>query len=259
MILKLPGIEVKDPSFNMDAVWIDKHNKDKAEASGYMIVTPEAVIATHLNQLLVKHAGDLIGQDEVQDLLDNLQKSSPKLVETVIPKILPLNQLTGILKILLAESVPITDLKRVLELLSNINISKMSIVEIAEIIRPALVGLLIQKICPINKELSVITLSPEMEQIIINALKEKNTTGISLDPTFTKNMLKAIAQAYETASSKGDNCILLTSPIIRKDLANLIRQNIEDLHVLAFTELPETRRINIIATIENKLQEENNK
>ena len=257
--VKIAGIEVKDPSFNMDAVWIDKHNKDKAEASGYMIVTPEAVIATHLNQLLVKHAGDLIGQDEVQDLLDNLQKSSPKLVETVIPKILPLNQLTGILKILLAESVPITDLKRVLELLSNINISKMSIVEIAEIIRPALVGLLIQKICPINKELSVITLSPEMEQIIINALKEKNTTGISLDPTFTKNMLKAIAQAYETASSKGDNCILLTSPIIRKDLANLIRQNIEDLHVLAFTELPETRRINIIATIENKLQEENNK
>ena len=255
--IKIPGIQVKDPSFNMDAVWIDKHNKDKAEASSYMIVTPEAVIATHLNQLLVKHAGDLIGQDEVQDLLDNLQKSSPKLVETVIPKILPLNQLTGILKILLSEAVPITDLKRVLELLSNINISKMSIVEISEIIRPALVGLLIQKICPINKELSVITISPEMEQIIINALKEKNTTGISLDPTFTKNMLTAIAQAYETASSKGDNCILLTSPIIRKDLAILIRQNIEDLHVLAFTELPETRRINIIATIENKLQEEN--
>ena len=257
--VKITGIEVKDPSFNMDAVWIDRHNKDKAETSGYMIVTPEAVIATHLNQLLVKHSGDLIGQDEVQDLLDNLQKSSPKLVETVIPKILPLNQLTGILKILLAESVPITDLKRVLELLSNINISKMSIIEISEIIRPALVGLLIQKICPINKELSVITLSPEMEQIIINALKEKNNSGISLDPLFTQNMLQAIAKAYETASSQGDNCILLTSPIIRRDLANLIRQNIEDLNVLAFTELPETRKIKILATIENKKLEEKNK
>ena len=257
--IKITGVNVKDPSFNMDAVWIDKHNKDKAEASGYMIVTPEAVIATHLNQLLVKHSGDLIGQDEVQDLLDNLQKSSPKLVETVVPKLLPLNQLTGVLKILLAESVPITDLKRVLELLSNINISKMSIIEISETIRPALVGLLIQKICPINKELSVITLSPEMEQIIINALKEKNNTGISLDPLFTQNMLQAIAKAYETASSQGDNCILLTSPIIRRDLANLIRQNIEDLNVLAFTELPETRKIKILATIENKKQEEKNK
>ena len=84
--VKLSGIEVKDPSFNMDAVWIDKYNKEKAEAAGYMIVTPEAVIATHLNQVLVKHAGDLIGQDEVQELLDNLQKTSPKLVETVVPK-----------------------------------------------------------------------------------------------------------------------------------------------------------------------------
>ena len=93
--IKLSGIQVKDPSFNMDAVWIDKYNKDKAESSGYMIVTPEAVVATHLNQVLIKHAGDLIGQDEVQILLDNLQKTSPKLVETVIPKILQLNQLTG--------------------------------------------------------------------------------------------------------------------------------------------------------------------
>ena len=256
--VKITGIEVKDPSFNMDAVWIDKHNKDKAEASGYMIVTPEAVVATHLNQLLVKHSGDLIGQDEVQVLLDNLQKTSPKLVETVIPKILPLNQLTGILKILLAESVPITDLKRVLELLSNINTSNMSIVDIAETIRPALVGLLIQKICPINKELSVITLSPDMEQIIINALKDKNNTGLTLDPVFTQSMIKAIAKAYESASSEGENCILLTSPIIRRDLANVIRQNIEDLSVLAFTELPETRKIKVIATIENKQKEENN-
>ena len=210
-------------------------------------------------QLLVKHSGDLIGQDEVQELLDNLQKSSPKLVETVVPKILPLNQLTGILKILLAESVPITDLKRVLELLSNINISNMSIMDMAETIRPALVGLLIQKLCPINKELLVITLSPEMEQIIINTLKDKNNTGLTLDPVFTQNMIKAIAKAYESASSTGDNCILLTSPIIRRNLSSLIRQNIEDLNVLAFTELPETRKIKILATIENKQQEENNK
>ena len=253
--VKLSGIEVKDPSFNMDAVWIDKYNKEKAEAAGYMIVTPEAVIATHLNQVLVKHAGDLIGQDEVQELLDNLQKNAPKLVETVVPKILPLNQLTGVLKVLLGESVPITDLKRVLELLSNINISNMSILDMAETIRPALVGLLIQKICPINKELLVITLSPEMEQIIINATKDPNNPNLILDPSFTQNMIKAVAKAYESASSEGDNCILLTSPIIRRTLSSLIRQNIEDLNVLAFTELPETRKIKVLATIENKNEE----
>ena len=249
--VKLSGIDVKDPSFNMDATWIERFHKDKAENSGYMIVTPEAVVATHLNQILSKHAGDLIGQDEVQELLDNLQKTSPKLVDTVIPKIIPLNQLTGVLKILLAETVPIKDLKRVLELLSNINVTNMSVSDIAETLRPALIGLLIQKICPLNKPLSVITLSPEMEQIIINALKDQNSNGLMLDPTFTQNMIKAIAQSYEKATSEGNNPIFLTSPVIRRDLSNLIRNNIEDLNVLSFTELPENRKVQVVATIEN--------
>ena len=217
--VKLSGIDVKDPSFNMDATWIEKFHRDKAENSGYMIVTPEAVVATHLNQILSKHAGDLIGQDEVQELLDNLQKTSPKLVDTVIPKIIPLNQLTGVLKILLTEAVPIKDLKRVLELLSNINITNMSVSDIAETPRPALIGLLIQKICPLNKPLSVITLSPEMEQIIINALKDQNSNGLTLDPSFTQNMIKALAQSYEKSTSEGNNPIFLTSPIIRRELS----------------------------------------
>ena len=256
--IKLSGIDVKDPSFNMDATWIEKFHRDKAENAGYMIVTPEAVVATHLNQILVKHAGDLIGQDEVQELLDNLQKTSPKLVDTVIPKIIPLNQLTGVLKILLSESVPIKDLKRVLELLSNINISSLSVNDIAETLRPALIGLLIQKICPLSKPLSVITLSPEMEQIIINALKDQNTNGLMLDPKFTQNMIKAIAKSYEKASSEGNNPVFLTSPVIRRDLSNLIRNNIEDLNVLSFTELPENRKVQVIATIENTNEKEKN-
>ena len=197
----------------------------------------------------------MIGQDEVQDLLDNLQKTSPKLVDTVIPKILPLNQLTGVLKILLSEAVPITDLRRVLELLSNINISNMNIMDMAETLRPALIGLLIQKICPVNKPLSVITLAPDMEQIIINAAKDKSNNGLVLEPNFTQNMIKAIAKAYESANSSNINPIMLTSPIIRRDLSSLLRQNIEDLNVLSFTELPESRRVEVIATIENKKED----
>ncbi len=250
------SIDVKDPSFNMDATWIEKFHKDKAENAGYMIVTPEAVVATHLNQILIKHAGDLIGQDEVQELLDNLQKTSPKLIDTVIPKIIPLNQLTGVLKILLTESVPIKDLKRVLELLSNINISNLGVSDIAETLRPALIGLLIQKICPLNKPLSVITLSPEMEQIIINALKDQNNNGLMLDPKFTQSMIKAIAKSYEKSSSEGTTPVFLTSPVIRRDLSNLIRNNIEDLNVLSFTELPENRKVQVIATIENSNENE---
>ena len=255
--IKITGVNVKDPSFNMDATWIDKYNKDKAENAGYMIVTPEAVVATHLNQILLRHAGDLIGQDEVQELLENLKNTCPKLVDTVVPKILPLNQLTGILKILLAEAVPITDLRRVLELISNINITNMSITDIAETIRPALVGLLIQKICPINKPLSVITLAPEMEQIIINAAKDQSSNGLVLEPNFTQSMIKAIAKAFEAATSESVNPVILTSPIIRRNLSNLVRQNIEDLNVLSFTELPENRKVKVIANIENKNTNQN--
>ena len=151
----------------------------------------------------------------------------------------------------------ITELRRVLELISNINITNMSITDIAETIRPALVGLLIQKICPINKPLSVITLAPEMEQIIINAAKDQSSNGLVLEPNFTQSMIKAIAKAFESATSEGINPVILTSPIIRRNLSNLVRQNIEDLNVLSFTELPENRKVKVIANIENKNTNQN--
>ena len=102
------------------------------------------------------------------------------------------------------------------------------------------------------------SLSPEMEQIIINALKDQNSNGLMLDPTFTQNMIKAIAQSYEKSNSEGNNPIFLTSPVIRRELSNLIRNNIEDLNVLSFTELPENRKVQVVATIENSNKKINN-
>ena len=97
-----------------------------------------------------------------------------------------------------------------------------------------------------------------MEQIIINALKDQNSNGLMLDPTFTQNMIKAIAQSYEKSTSEGNNPIFLTSPVIRRELSNLIRNNIEDLNVLSFTELPENRKVQVVATIENSNDKKNN-
>ena len=106
----------------MDSTWIEKHEVSKAESLGYMVVEPEAVIATHLNQILNKYSSELIGQDDVQSLLDNLSKTSPQLVSLTVPKIFPLNILTTILKSLLSERIPINDLRKILEKLSTINI-----------------------------------------------------------------------------------------------------------------------------------------
>ena len=144
--LELSGLKVKEPAFGVDAYWIDKELQADAEAKGYVIVEPEDVLTTHLNQIINSYASDLLGQEEVQELLDNLKVSYPNLVDTVVPKVMPLNQVTSVMKCILEEGVPISDLRLILESLSSMNIQKMDSDDIAERIRPKLVPLLIQKL-----------------------------------------------------------------------------------------------------------------
>ena len=178
---KIEGTDVKDPSFNMDATWIEPHQQARAENLGYMVVEPEAVIATHLNQILSKQAADLLGQDDVQALLDNLSKTSPQLVSSTVPKLVPLNILTSILKLLLIEKMPISDLKRILEVLASLNVKTMSPIELAEAIRPTISSLLIQQIAPLNNALPLITFSAELEQMIVNIAKQTGANGLILE------------------------------------------------------------------------------
>ena len=159
--VKISGHEVKDPSFGMDAIWIKSNQKSEAESKGYIVITPESVLATHLSQILNKFAGQLIGQDDVQVLLNNLSKTAPNLVESVVPKLVPLHNLTGILRELLSERVPVSDLRSILESLASISNRNLSIVETAEALRPTLAGLLIQQISPLNQPLPVITLEAD--------------------------------------------------------------------------------------------------
>ena len=170
--LKIQGIQVKDPSFGLDAYWIEKHLVSKAESNHYMIIEPEAVIGTHLNQVLLKYAGDLLSQDDVQLLLDNLAKINPQLVQSVIPKLIPLHHLTIILRNLLVERVPINDLKKILEALSNLSDKKLSPDELSEAVRPAISSLLIQKISSVKEALNIVTFNPDLEQMLITMSKK---------------------------------------------------------------------------------------
>ena len=170
--VKISGHEVKDPSFGMDAIWIKSNQKSEAESKGYIVITPESVLATHLSQILNKFAGQLIGQDDVQILLNNLSKTAPNLVESVVPKLVPLHNLTGILRELLSERVPVSDLRSILESLASISNRNLSIVETAEALRPTLAGLLIQQISPLNQPLPVITLEADLEQMLIKMSRQ---------------------------------------------------------------------------------------
>ena len=251
---KIEGTDVKDPSFNMDATWIEPHQQARAENLGYMVVEPEAVIATHLNQILSKQASELLGQDDVQALLDNLSKTSPQLVSSAVPKLIPLNILTSILKSLLAEKMPISDLKRILEVLASQNIKNMSPIELAEAVRPTISGLLIQQIAPLNSPLPIITFSAELEQMIVNIAKQTGANGLILEANLIQKIVTAINNVIEKLQSENRKAVMITAPVIRRDLSHMLRQHIPTLDVLSFTELPDNKKIEVVANIGSEEQ-----
>ena len=246
---KIEGIDIKDPSFGMEATWIERHQQARAENLGYMIVEPEAVIATHLNQILTSQASDLIGQDDVQALLDNLSKSAPQLVTSSVPKLIPLNTLTSVLRSLLSERMPISDLRRILEVLSGLNVKNSSPTDIAEALRPAIAGLLIQQIAPLNSPLPIITFSAELEQMIVNISKQTADSGIILEASLIHKIISAINSVTEKMQNENRKAVMVTAPGIRRDLSYMLRQHIPSLDVISFTELPDTKKIEVVANI----------
>ena len=247
--VRIEGIDVKDPSFGMDAIWIPAQNEAEAESNGYVVVNPESVLATHLSQLLHKYAGQLIGQDDVQSLLDNLAESAPSLVESVVPKLVPLHILTSVLRILLEERVPISDLRGILETMPSLVAKNLSPIDTAEALRPGLAPLLIQQIAPLNQPLPVMTLDSDLEHMLITMVRQSGEDGLVLDNSLAEQLLRKISETSEAMSAEGRQVVMIVSPAIRRQFSQLIHQHIDDLTVLAFTELPDSRKIEVVATI----------
>jgi flagellar biosynthesis protein FlhA len=247
--VKLQGIDVKEPTFGMDACWIEAHKQAEAETNGYVVVEPETVMTTHISHVMTKYAGELLGQDDVQALLDNLSSSAPSLVQSVVPKLIPLHSLTGILRELLAERVPISDLRRILETLANLAGKNLTVAESAEALRPGLAGLLIQQIAPLSQPLPVITLSSELEHMLISMARQSGEAGLMLDNALAERLIKSVSQASEKAAAEGRQAVMVVSPAIRKQLSAIVRHHIDDMIIMGFTELPDSRKINVIATI----------
>jgi flagellar biosynthesis protein FlhA len=247
--VKLQGIDVKEPTFGMDAVWVEAHKQAEAETNGYVVVEPETVMTTHISHVMTKYAGELLGQDDVQALLDNLSGSAPSLVQSVVPKLIPLHSLTGILRELLAERVPISDLRRILETLANLAGKSLTVAESAEALRPGLAGLLIQQIAPLSQPLPVITLSSELEHMLISMTRQSGDAGLMLDNALAERLIKSVSQASEKAAAEGRQAVMVVSPAIRKQLSAIVRHHIDDMIIMGFTELPDSRKINVIASI----------
>ena len=248
--LDLNGIKVQEPAFGVDAVWIEPELDKDAQSKGYVTIDPTSVLITHVGQILMNNAAELLGQDEVQELLDDLEQSQPNLVQTVIPKIVPLHQLTNILQNLLKEAVPISDLHVVISELAGLNIQKMSNDDISEAIRPKLVPLLIQRLTKFKETLPLLTLAPELEQLILTSVRQNpDEKMLLLDGALAKNILSNINEASEALSRDNKAVFLIVAPQIRRHVANFIRSQLPAVNVLSFTELPENRSVEIAYTI----------
>ena len=243
----IPGEQVKDPTFGFDAVWIDPMDKQRAIAAGYTVVEPSTVIATHLHQVLMQRAADLLGQDDVQTLLDHVSKSAPSLVSGLVPKIITLAQLTQVLKGLVVEQISISDMRRILEALAGAKSREPD--DLLETARIALAPIIVQRASGPKEALSVITLDPGLEQLIVQSARQPGRDASLIEPGLARKLVESLQEQYRILSQTGKALVLVTAPILRRELSSIIRQAIPDALVLSYKEIPETKRINVIAVI----------
>jgi flagellar biosynthesis protein FlhA len=218
----LPGQKVKDPTFGLDAVWIDPADKPRALAAEYTVVDAGTVIATHLHQLLMQRGADLLGQDDVQDIIDHFAKSAPNLVQGVVPKIVSLPQLTQVLKALVAEQIPIADMKRILEAVSGAKGRETE--DLIEAARIALGPILIQRISSPKEELPIVTLDTGLEQLMIQNAKQNGAMGNAIEPGLARKLIEAFEEQSNLLAKTGKTLVVVTTPILRRELATLVRQ-----------------------------------
>ncbi len=246
-VRKLRGVDVKDPSFGLDAVWILPHQQAEAEADDHVVVEPDSVIATHLSQMLYAHASRLLGPDDVQGLVDVLDRSAPTLVQSVVPKLVPLHVLTAVMRHLLAERIPVGDLPRILEGLAELSGRQLEAADMAEALRPALAGQLLQQIAPIKEALPLVTLAPDLEELLVRS--QAKGAGLVLDQSLAERILKRLAEISDDLAGQGRQPVVVVSSSLRRLFAGFLKSHAVDAIVLAVSELPETRRIEIVGTL----------
>lgn len=246
----LQGIEVKDPAFGLDAVWVEQAQKEHAQSLGYTVVDASTVVATHLNQLLQSNAHELLGHEEVQQLLDMLSKGSPKLVEELVPGKLSVSVLLKVLQNLLMEQVPLKDFRTVAETLADATGRTQDPVALTAAVRVALAKLIVQTINGAELELPVITLDSQLEQLLLSSVQQQGEDGgLVLEPGMAERLQASLAATAAQQEMSGRPSILLVAAPVRPLMAKFVRYGDHHIHVLSYQEIPESKRVTIVATV----------
>jgi len=249
---KLEGIASKDPAFGLEAIWIDVSQRDNAQALGYTVVDASTVIATHLSHLLQSHAADLFGHEEAEQMLKALAKTAPKLAETLIPDVVPLGTLVKVLQNLLVEQVPVRDLRTVAETLAEFSSRSQDPVILTAAVRVALSRLIVQHINGLQDEIPVVTLAPELEQILQQSITGGGEESVGIEPGLADRIQTSLKQIVAQQEAAGQAAILLVAPTLRPSLAKFARFGIKGLHVLSYQEIPDNKQIKVIANVGNQ-------
>ncbi|KAF1005545.1 MAG: Flagellar biosynthesis protein FlhA [Luteibacter sp.] len=243
------GIATRDPAFGLDAVWIEPGLREHAQTLGYTVVDPATVIATHLSHILQNHAHELIGHQDVQQLLDRLAQQTPKLVEDLVPKRLSLGAIVKVLQNLLAERVPIRNFRGIVESLAEHAGQSQDPGVLAAAVRVTLGRQIVQEIAGLGTEIPVITLAPDLEQILLQSLQGGGPAGAAVEPGLADRLQQSVADATRRQEAAGEPAVLLVSPALRPWLARFTRHVAQNLHVLAYTEVPDNRRVKLVTAL----------
>ena len=243
---EVDGVPAKDPSFGLDALWIDPSNRESAQTAGYTVVDCSTVVATHLSQILKNNAAKLVGQDDVQQLLDRLKQNSPKLVENLVPGVMSLADVTRVIHSLLDEGVPIRDMRTIAETLSLQRGSDRSPDEMVSQVRVALGPSIFQSVTGQAHELPVMVLDPKLEQIMGNAIQNNN--GV-IEPNLLDTVVTGIGEGSGKMEADGASPVLLVSGAIRGFLARLLRGRMANFYILAYDEIPADKNIRVVTTV----------
>lgn len=247
---KVTGIETTEPAFGLPALWIDESMKERAEMSGYTVVDPPSVVATHLTETIKRHAHELIGRQETKALLDNVKETHPALVDEVVPNLLSIGDVQKVLAKLLKEKVSIRDMVTILETLADYAAYTKDTDVLTEYVRQSLSRQITQQYAPNNETLRVVTAGPSLERKIADSVQQtEHGSYLSLDPATSQSVVNNIVEQVTKLVQSGGAPILLTSPTIRMYVKQLLDRAMQDITVLSYNELEPTVEVQSIGVV----------
>jgi flagellar biosynthesis protein FlhA len=246
---ELKGMPTKDPAFGLEALWIEPAQRDQAQTMGYTVVDASTVVATHLSELLHSHAHELLGHEEVQQLLDTLGQSAPKLVEDLVPKMLPLAVVLRVLQNLLQEGVPVRDMRTIAETLAEHAAKSQDAGALTAAVRVSLARSIVQQVVGPTGEIPVVVLEPGLERLLQQTLVNAGEDGAGVEPGMLEQLQQALQDTARQQEIAGQDTVLLVAAGIRPWLAKFARHSVPGIRVLSYNEIPDNRQIKVISTI----------